>query len=276
MTLAIGSADTPVVITVLNSYSGWALCAEGFVLGSALLTTIGALIGASGLILSLHMCHAMNRGLVNVLLGVKGTLKKAAGAEGSANMLCDVEKGECFICDVPSASKDLCAAKKVLIVPGYGLAVAKAQATLADLITLLTNNGKEVGIGIHPVAGRMPGQLNVLLAEAGVSYDIVYEMDDVNSKMESYDCVLVIGANDTVNPDAVTNPESELAGMPVIEVWRASKVIVMKRSLAGGYADVENPLFYNEGTNMLLGDAKCTLDELKAGVLEELGPQCIR
>lgn len=274
MTLAIGSADTPVVITVLNSYSGWALCAEGFVLGSALLTTIGALIGASGLILSLHMCHAMNRGLVNVLLGVKGTIKKAAGS-ADANVLCDVERGECFVCDVPSASRDLCASKKVLIVPGYGLAVAKAQATLADLITLLTNNGKQVAVGIHPVAGRMPGQLNVLLAEAGVSYDMVFEMDEVNDRIEQYDTVLVIGANDTVNPDAVNNPESELAGMPVIEVWRSAKVIVMKRSLAGGYADVENPLFFLENTNMLLGDAKCTLDELKAGVLEELGPQCI-
>jgi len=274
MTTAIGSADTPVVITVLNSYSGWALCAEGFVLASSLLTTIGALIGASGLILSLHMCHAMNRGLVNVLLGIKGTLSKAKKSSGAVE-LCDVERGECVTCDVPEATQALADAKKVLIVPGYGLAVAKAQGALADLIRMLQSNNCEVMVGIHPVAGRMPGQLNVLLAEAGIPYDIVLEMEQINDKMSGFDATLVVGANDTVNPDAVENPDSELAGMPVIQVWESGKVIVLKRSLAGGYADVENPLFYRENTNMLLGDAKCTLDDLKAEMMTVLGPRCL-
>lgn len=219
------------------------------------------------------------------------------------------------------AAQDLVNAKNVLLVPGYGLAVAKGQYAIADLVRLLRNNGKTVQFAIHPVAGRMPGQLNVLLAEAGVPYDIVKELDEVNPGMESFDVALVVGANDTVNPSAVMDPNSELAGMPVIEVWRANKVIVMKRSLAGGYADVENPvrrrgwmsrvvrstgyvcapvpcayvvrvvtsahspprfrvvsaqLFYNENTNMLLGDAKCTADELKASTVELLGPQCVQ
>ena len=240
MTTAIGGADVPVVITVLNSYSGWALCAEGFVLGSQLLTVVGALIGASGALLSIIMCAAMNRSLVGVLLGIKGTLGAKAGA--APTMVCDVEKGECVVCDVPMAASDLVGAGSVLIVPGYGLAVAKGQHSVAELISLLRANGKKVTVAIHPVAGRMPGQLNVLLAEAGVPYDIVHEMEGVNPHMEEYDCSLVIGANDTVNPDAVENPNSELAGMPVIEVWRSKKVIVLKRSLGGGYADVENPL----------------------------------
>jgi len=275
MTTAIGSADTPVVITVLNSSSGWALCAEGFVLGSSLLTTIGALIGSSGALLSIHMCHAMNRGLVNVLLGIKGTLTKAAASSGDAMELCDVERGECVTCDIDEATRTLVDAKRVLIVPGYGLAVAKAQAAMADLIRILQSNGSEVVVGIHPVAGRMPGQLNVLLAEAGVPYDVVKEMEECNSGMDSFDATLVVGANDTVNPDAVENPASELAGMPVLEVWRSGRVIVLKRSLAGGFADVENPLFFRDGTNMLLGDAKCTLDDLKASMVGVLGPSCL-
>ena len=275
MTLAIGGADMPVVITVLNSYSGWALCAEGFVLNSQLLTVVGALIGASGAILSLQMCAAMNRNLVSVILGIKGTAGQKKGGAAPA-MVCDVERGECVVCDVAAAAADLVKAKRVLLVPGYGLAVAKGQYAIADIIRLLRANGKDVSVGIHPVAGRMPGQLNVLLAEAGVPYDIVHELEEVNPKMGDVDVALVVGANDTVNPSAVMDPNSELAGMPVLEVWRAGKVIVMKRSLGGGYADVANPLFYNENTNMLLGDAKCVADDLEKAMKDLLGPQCVK
>lgn len=215
----------------------------------------------------------MNRSLFGVLLGIKGTL---GGKARAPTIVCDVEKGECVVCDVPLAASDMVAAKRVLIVPGYGLAVAKGQHSLAGLISLLRANGKDVEVAVHPVAGRMPGQLNVLLAEAGVPYTIVHEMEEVNPKMESFDVVLVVGANDTVNPAAVEDPSSELAGMPVVEVWRAKKVIVLKRSLGGGYADVENPLFTRANTNMLLGDAKCVADELTTEVLALLGPQCVR
>ena len=272
MTLAIGGADTPVVITMLNSSSGWALCAEGFVLHNQLLTIVGALIGASGGILSQIMCQAMNRSIAGVLLGIKGTsgLKKSGGP-----VSCDIERGECFVADPSQAALDLVQGNRVLIVPGYGLAVAKAQYSIADLVSLLQANGKEVLIAVHPVAGRMPGQLNVLLAEAGVPYDIVKEMEELESSMDSFDVSLVVGANDTVNPSAVEDPDSELAGMPVIEVWKSNKVIVLKRSLGGGYADVENPLFFNENTNMVLGDAKCSVDEIKTAVLNHLGDQCI-
>ena len=266
-TLAVGGGDTPVVITVLNSSSGWALCAEGFVLGSQLLTVVGALIGASGAILSQIMCVAMNRSIVGVLLGVKGTLKPkgakpGAGVEGA--MLCDAERGECIVSDPETAAKDLFDAKTVLIVPGYGLAVSKAQYAMADLIKMLRDAGKEVVVAVHPVAGRMPGQLNVLLAEAGVPYDIVKEMEEIEGEEGRFDVSLVVGANDTVNPAAVMDPDSELAGMPVIQVWRSRKVLMLKRSLAGGYADVDNPLFFNENTNMVLGDAKATVDEMYA------------
>ena len=216
MTAAIGGGDVPVVITALNSFSGWALAAEGFVLSSTLLAIVGAIIGASGLLLSVIMCQAMNRSLVNVLLGIKGTL--GAKAAGAPTMVCDVERGECVVCDVPMAAADLVASKKVLLVPGYGLAVSKGQHSAAQLLNLLSANGKEVTVAIHPVAGRMPGQLNVLLAEAGVSYDIVKELEEVNPHISEYDCVLVVGANDTVNPAAVEDPSSELAGMPVVEV----------------------------------------------------------
>ena len=274
MTLAIGGADTPVVITVLNSSSGWALCAEGFVLGSQLLTVVGALIGASGAILSQIMCVAMNRSIVGVLLGIKGTLgggnkKPAAAIDG--NILCDVERGECVVSDAGAASQDLADADSVLIVPGYGLAVSKAQYAMADLIAMLRAEGKEVVVAVHPVAGRMPGQLNVLLAEAGVPYDVVKEMEEVENDVEKFDVSLVVGANDTVNPSAVEDPNSELAGMPVIQVWRSRKVLVLKRSLAGGYADVENPLFFNQNTNMVLGDAKATVEEIKDGLKALLG-----
>jgi NAD(P) transhydrogenase len=203
MTCAIGGADTPVVITVLNSSSGWALCAEGFVLGSQLLTVVGALIGASGFILSQIMCVAMNRSIVGVLLGIKGTLKKkkpAAAVDGA--MLCDPIRGECVVSDSAGAARDLADAKSVLVVPGYGLAVSKAQYAMADLIAMLRKSGKEVVVAVHPVAGRMPGQLNVLLAEAGVPYDIVKEMEEVEGKEDKFDVSLVVGANDTVNPSA--------------------------------------------------------------------------
>jgi len=253
MTTAIGGGDVPVVITALNSYSGWALAAEGFVLHSTLLTIVGSIIGASGALLSLIMCSAMNRSLVNVLLGIKGTL--GAKAASTPTMVCDMEKGECVVCDVPMAAADLVAAKKVLLVPGYGLAVSKGQHSAAQLLNLLRANGKEVTVAIHPVAGRMPGQLNVLLAEAGVSYDIVKEMEEVNPHIAEYDCTLVVGANDTVNPAAVEDPSSELAGMPVVEVWKSRKVIVLKRSLGTGYAGTDNSLFFRANTNMLLGDA---------------------
>jgi len=273
--LAVGGGDTPVVITVLNSTSGWALCAEGFVLGSQLLVVVGALIGASGAILSQIMCVAMNRSIVGVLLGIKGTLKKKGASAAADNVCCDVERGECFVCDADAAAADLVRAERVVIVPGYGLAVAKAQYAVADLIAMLRANGKEVTVVVHPVAGRMPGQLNVLLAEAGVPYDIVKEMEETEGDMDKTDVALVIGANDTVNPSAVEDPDSELAGMPVIEVWKAKTTIVLKRSLAGGYADVENPLFYREKTNMVLGDAKCSVDEIKAALVDALGAQCI-
>lgn len=265
-TLAVGGGDTPVVITVLNSSSGWALCAEGFVLGSQLLTVVGALIGASGAILSQIMCVAMNRSIVGVLLGIKGTLKgaKKPGVGVGGAMLCDAERGECIVSDSETAAKDLFDAKTVLIVPGYGLAVSKAQYAMADLIKMLRDAGKEVVVAVHPVAGRMPGQLNVLLAEAGVPYDIVKEMEEIEGDEGRFDVSLVVGANDTVNPAAVMDPDSELAGMPVIQVWRSHKVLVLKRSLAGGYADVDNPLFFNENTNMVLGDAKATVDEMYA------------
>lgn len=204
------------------------------------------------------MCHAMNRSVVDVILGI--TAPKKAPVGGGPAVVCDIERGECVVCDVPQAAQDLVNAKRVLIVPGYGLAVAKGQYAIADLVRLLRNNGKEVTVGIHPVAGRMPGQLNVLLAEAGVPYDIVHELDEVNPKMDTVDVALVVGANDTVNPSAVMDPNSELAGMPVIEVWRASKVIVMKRSLAGGYADVENPVRARLGAKRVIGPRRSVIE----------------
>ena len=253
------------VITALNCVAGWALCAEGFVLGSQLLTVVGALIGASGAILSQIMCVAMNRSIVGVLLGVKGTPAQGrqtrAGVEGA--MLCDAERGECIVSDPETAAKDLFDAKTVLIVPGYGLAVSKAQYAMADLIKMLRDAGKEWS-SPPTRAGRMPGQLNVLLAEAGVPYDIVKEMEEIEGEEGRFDVSLVVGANDTVNPAKVMDPDSELAGMPVIQVWRSRKVLMLKRSLAGGYADVDNPLFFNENTNMVLGDAKATVDEMYA------------
>jgi H+-translocating NAD(P) transhydrogenase len=264
-TASIGGADMPVVVTLLNSYSGYALCAEGVMLDNDLLTIVGALIGSSGAILSYIMCRAMNRSLANVILG--GYSQKAPAAGRAA-----VEDGRTAVqTDVPSVVDLLTSAKKVLIVPGYGLAVAGAQNDVADITASLRAAGADVQFGIHPVAGRMPGQLNVLLAEAHVPYDIVAEMDEINPHMEEFDLALVIGANDTVNSDAVENPDSSLAGMPVIEVWRAKRVVVLKRTLGAGYAGAENPLFVKENVEMLLGDAKTVAQQLKAGVVARTG-----
>ena len=259
MTASIGGADMPVVITVLNSYSGWALCAEGFMLDMPLLTTIGALIGCSGAALTKIMCDAMNRDILSVILGGYGT--KSSG-KGTAMKF----EGEATMVDVETTIDLLAEADSVIIVPGYGLAVAKGQYPLKDLVDTLRKEGKKVRFGIHPVAGRMPGQLNVLLAEAGVPYDIVEELEEINDDFEKTDVVLVIGANDTVNSAAEDDPNSEIAGMPVMRVWKSKKVIVMKRSLAAGYAGVDNPVFLKDNTDMLLGDAKDTCDKLSTGV----------
>eukprot|EP01083_Nonionella_stella_P025160 69312_1 len=259
-TTAIGGADMPVVITVLNSYSGWALCAEGFILGNDLLTIVGSLVGSSGAILSYIMCKAMNRDLVNVLFGgwnQMGASGPAAAIEGTATEI-----------DVHGMVDALLDAKNVIIVPGYGMAVAKAQYPIKDICDQLKARGADIRFGIHPVAGRMPGQMNVLLAEAGVPYDIVLEMDEINDDMPDTDLVMVLGANDTVNSAAEEDPNSQLAGMPVLKVWQSKHVVVMKRSLGVGYAAVDNPVFYKDNTDMLLGDAKATCDALASGIRE--------
>ncbi|KAJ7427246.1 NAD(P) transhydrogenase, mitochondrial [Willisornis vidua] len=261
LTAAIGGADMPVVITVLNSYSGWALCAEGFLLNNNLLTIVGALIGSSGAILSYIMCVAMNRSLANVILGGYGTASTAGGKPMEIT-------GTHTEINVDNAIEMIKEANSIIITPGYGLCAAKAQYPIADLVKMLREQGKNVRFGIHPVAGRMPGQLNVLLAEAGVPYDIVLEMDEINEDFPETDLVLVIGANDTVNSAAQEDPNSIIAGMPVLEVWKSKQVIVMKRSLGVGYAAVDNPIFYKPNTAMLLGDAKKTCDALQAKVRE--------
>merc|ERR1711899_410616 len=255
LTMAIGGADMPVVITVLNSYSGWALCAEGFMLNNNLMTVVGALIGSSGAILSYIMCVAMNRSLPNVILGGFGT----SSTGGGKAMEITGTHTEWKIDDTVKAMVD---AKNIIIVPGYGLAVAKGQYPVAELVSILKKKGKNVRFGIHPVAGRMPGQLNVLLAEAGVPYDVVLEMDEINDDFDDTDLVLVIGANDTVNSAAEDDPNSIIAGMPVLKVWKSKQVVVMKRSLGVGYAAVDNPIFFNPNTAMLLGDAKKSCDGL--------------
>ena len=264
MTASIGGADMPVVITVLNSYSGWALCAEGFMLNQPLMTTVGALIGCSGAALTKIMCDAMNRDIVSVITGGFGTKSTAKGGAGANASI--YEEGEVTTTNVDAVVNMLNEASSVIIVPGYGLAVAKAQYPLKDMVDVLLEKGKKVRFGIHPVAGRMPGQLNVLLAEAGVPYDIVEELEEINDDFDDTDLVLVIGANDTVNSAAEDDPASEIAGMPVLRVWRSKQVVVMKRSLAAGYAGVENPVFGKPNTDMLLGDAKDTVEKLAAGV----------
>uniref|UniRef100_A0A8C9S1V7 NAD(P) transhydrogenase, mitochondrial n=1 Tax=Scleropages formosus TaxID=113540 RepID=A0A8C9S1V7_SCLFO len=257
LTAAIGGADMPVVITVLNSYSGWALCAEGFLLNNNLLTIVGALIGSSGAILSYIMCVAMNRSLANVILGGYGTSSTGTGKPMEIT-------GTHTEVTVDQTVEMIREAQSIIITPGYGLCAAKAQYPIADLVKMLKEQSKEVRFGIHPVAGRMPGQLNVLLAEAGVPYDMVLEMDEINEDFPETDLVLVIGANDTVNSASQEDPNSIIAGMPVLEVWKAKQVVVMKRSLGVGYAAVDNPIFYKPNTAMLLGDAKKTCDALQA------------
>jgi len=259
LTAAIGGADMPVVITVLNSYSGWALCAEGFMLNNNLLTIVGALIGSSGAILSYIMCKAMNRSLPNVILGGYGTSSTGTGKPMEIT-------GTHTECNVEQAVEMLTSAKNVIVVPGYGLCAARAQYPIAEMAKVLKKNGVNVRFGIHPVAGRMPGQLNVLLAEAGVDYSIVLEMDEINEDFPETDIALVVGANDTVNSAAMDDPNSIIAGMPVLKVWKARQVIVMKRTMGVGYAAVDNPVFYKPNTNMLLGDAKKMCDALLEGI----------
>ena len=259
---AIGGADMPVVISMLNSYSGWAAAAAGFMLNNDLLIITGALVGSSGAILSYIMCRAMNRSFFSVILGGFGEgATSKAGAKGDKK-----EVGEATATNVEEVAELLKDAKSVIITPGYGMAVAQAQHAVSEITRILSDRKVNVRFGIHPVAGRLPGHMNVLLAEANVPYDIVLEMDEINEDFPETDVVLVIGANDTVNPSALDDPESPIAGMPVLEVWKASDVIVMKRSLASGYAGVDNPLFYKENTKMLFGDARQNVDAL-LGVL---------
>lgn len=255
MVAAIGGGDMPVVVSMLNSYSGWAAAAAGFMLGNNLLIITGSLVGSSGAILSYIMCRAMNRSFVSVILG-------GFGSDGGTVQASDTEQGEYREIDAPGAAELLWNAKSVIITPGYGMAVAKAQYPVADLTAKLRAHGVDVRFGVHPVAGRLPGHMNVLLAEAHVPYDIVLEMDEINDDFAGTDVVLVIGANDTVNPAALDDPHSPIAGMPVLEVWKAENVIVFKRSMATGYAGVPNPLFYKENTQMLFGDAKQRVDDI--------------
>jgi NAD(P) transhydrogenase subunit beta len=244
---------------MLNSYSGWAAAATGFMLSNDLLIVVGALVGSSGAILSYIMCKAMNRSFVSVILGGFGTT-------GGTVVAGDAEQGEVVPTSVDDTATMLMDANEVIIVPGYGMAVAQAQASVSEITRLLRDKGINVRFGIHPVAGRLPGHMNVLLAEARVPYDIVLEMDELNDDFPTTDVVLVIGANDIVNPGAQDDPNSPIAGMPVLEVWKAKTSIVLKRSMASGYAGVDNPLFYKENTRMLFGDAKDSID----GVLQSL------
>jgi H+-translocating NAD(P) transhydrogenase subunit beta len=256
MVLAIGGADMPVVVSMLNSYSGWAAAATGFMLSNDLLIVIGALVGSSGAILSYIMCRAMNRKFLSVIAGGFGTTsgKASTSASGSAD---DVQP-----IDPESVAHMLLASKKVMILPGYGMAVAQAQHSVFEMGRKLREAGVEVSFGIHPVAGRMPGHMNVLLAEARVPYDIVFEMDEINDDFPNVDVSIVIGANDIVNPAALDEPDSPIAGMPVLEPWLGKTTVVLKRSMASGYAGVDNPLFYKENTRMLFGDAKTSIDDI--------------
>ncbi|MCR5084077.1 MAG: Re/Si-specific NAD(P)(+) transhydrogenase subunit beta [Succinivibrionaceae bacterium] len=254
---AIGGADMPVVISMLNSYSGWAAAASGFMLDNDLLIVTGALVGSSGAILSYIMCKAMNRRFISVI----------AGGFGSAPVKTDdQEMGEYRELKAPEVAEMLKNSSSVIITPGYGMAVSQAQQAVASMTEKLRARGVEVRFGIHPVAGRLPGHMNVLLAEAKVPYDIVLEMDEINDDFENTDTVLVIGANDTVNPAALENPNSPIAGMPVLEVWKAHNVVIFKRSMNVGYAGVQNPLFFKENSYMCFGDAKKTVEEIVANI----------
>ncbi|WP_343591430.1 NAD(P)(+) transhydrogenase (Re/Si-specific) subunit beta, partial [Paracidovorax wautersii] len=261
MVMAIGGADMPVVVSMLNSYSGWAAAATGFMLGNDLLIVTGALVGSSGAILSYIMCSAMNRNFLSVIAGGFGTGGGAAPAAQGAE-----PQGEVVPVTAAETAEMLREARSVVIVPGYGMAVAQAQHTVNEIVRTLRGRGVQVRFAIHPVAGRMPGHMNVLLAEAKVPYDIVMEMDEINADFPATDVAIVIGANDIVNPAAQEDPASPIAGMPVLEVWKAGHSIVMKRSMASGYAGVDNPLFYKENNRMLFGDARKMLDEVLAAL----------
>ena len=263
MVMAIGGADMPVVVSMLNSYSGWAAAATGFMLSNDLLIVTGALVGSSGAILSYIMCRAMNRNFISVIAGGFGGGAPAAVAAPGAS---GEPQGEALPVSAIETAELLRSAKQVIIVPGYGMAVAQAQHTVFEITKLLREKGVNVRFGIHPVAGRMPGHMNVLLAEAKVPYDIVLEMDEINDDFPGTDVAMVIGANDIVNPAAEDDPTSPIAGMPVLQVWKAKTSIVMKRSMASGYAGVDNPLFFRENNRMLFGDAKKMLDEVLAAL----------
>ena len=252
LVMAIGGADMPVVVSMLNSYSGWAAAATGFLLGNDLLIVTGALVGASGAILSYIMCKAMNRNFISVILGGWGT---------SVGPTQEVE-GEMVATDISSVAADIVDAQNIVIVPGYGMAVAQAQSAVSEITRRLRDKGKNVRFAIHPVAGRLPGHMNVLLAEAKVPYDIVLEMDEINEDFPDTDMVIILGANDIVNPAAQDDPNSPIAGMPVLEVWKAGQVIISKRGQGRGYSGIENPLFFKDNSRMLYGDAKASLDEL--------------
>ncbi|MEN0130482.1 MAG: Re/Si-specific NAD(P)(+) transhydrogenase subunit beta [Brevundimonas sp.] len=256
---SIGGGDMPVVVSMLNSYSGWAAAAAGFMLDNDLLIVTGALVGASGAILSYLMCRAMNRSFVSVILGGFGAAEGHVAASSG-------EVGEHRELDAAGVAELLRDARSVVITPGYGMAVAKAQYPVAQLVAKLREHGTTVRFGVHPVAGRLPGHMNVLLAEAKVPYDIVLEMDEINEDFAETDVVLVIGANDTVNPAALDDPSSPIAGMPVLEVWNARQVVVFKRSMATGYAGVQNPLFFRENTSMLFGDAREQTEHIVAAL----------